>query len=333
MLTNKTPWIIGLLIWIGVSTWWHVCQVKQLCADTSQSAEVASTEPAAGLTITDGSRFSLFLPGNFSFAKSDPLANRNELDAQLDTLALYLLNNPDRHLDITGYYTADEQNNTSFPNLGIARAEDLKEYLSLKGVPITSITTNGIQNPGLHFSAKGDSILGGLAFGFSNTPVTVAVNDSTATPPASASTVSTSASSMSVSPPNPLTAVSEEELANAQKYSSIFQPMDLYFKSGSSEYIKTDETKKFFKEAIQFLKNNKDKKLRLVGFTDDQGPEEINKELSRKRANYIKSRLSEYGISGNQIIVEAKGKAEPRASNETEAGRKANRRVSVVVLN
>lgn len=330
MLTNKTPWIILLLIWIGGSTWWHVCNIKQLCNNDSQPTNNKRIELPAGLVITDGGRFQLAMPGNFSFAKSDDIANRNSLDAQLDTLALYLLNNPDRHLDITGYYSAEEQNGTAFPNLGIARAEGIKEYLTLKGVPLASMTSTGVQKAELKLSAKGDSILGGLAFGFSNT--VVAKSDSSATVATSTSIISSSATSASVSVPTMLTALTEEALAKSQKFSSVFEPIDLYFKSGEAAYIKTDETKKFFKEAIRYLRANKDKKLRLVGFTDNAGPDDINLQLSRERADFVKMRLQKVGIPSDQVIVQAKGEAEPKASNETEIGRKANRRVTVVVI-
>ena len=107
--------------------------------------------------------------------------------------------------------------------------------------------------------------------------------------------------------------------------------MDLYFKSGSSEYIRTDETKKFFKEAIRYLRKNKDKDLVLTGYSDNEGTEDENLQLSKKRANSVKQRLSMQGVASSQLESGSKGEADPKASNDTESGRKANRRVTVVV--
>jgi OmpA-OmpF porin, OOP family len=45
----------------------------------------------------------------------------------------------------------------------------------------------------------------------------------------------------------------------------------------------------------------------------------------------VKVRLRESGIDQGQIAVAAKGETDPKASNATRAGRKANRRVTVVV--
>lgn len=324
-----------LVIWIAGSAWWHVCHIKQLCAEEAAPVVAASGNTPIGLVISDGGRFRLALPEDFGFAKSDPIANRRNIDISLDSLALYLLNNPERHLTITGFYKPGEINNTSATNLGIARAENIKEYLMQKGVPLSSITITGKEKEDLALSTAGDSVMGGIQFDFAAIVPKVdsaALAASTATVAASTSVATTSALSASTTAPETMTAMTEEDLAKSQKYTSIFEPIDLYFPSGQSEYIKTDETKKFFKAAIRYLKENPDKKLRLTGFTDDQGPDDINLNLSKKRAEFVKMRLSKVNVPGDQVQVEAKGEANPKMPNTTEIGRKANRRVTVVVI-
>jgi OOP family OmpA-OmpF porin len=54
--------------------------------------------------------------------------------------------------------------------------------------------------------------------------------------------------------------------------------------------------------------------------------------LSRDRASDVKAKLRQSGISSDQILVEAKGETTPKADNSTLSGRKANRRVTVVVV-
>lgn len=327
MFANKTPWIVLLVVWMMGSTWWHVCKIKQLCADDTPSPTLSVQAPT--VSLSDGSRFSVGLPGTFNFAKSGAVPNIEGFDASLDSIATYLQNNPDRQLTLTGYYTASETNSTPFPNLGIARAEAIKEFLIQRGVPATSLLTTGVERGDLTFSANGDSVNAGVKGSFGAIAAT-AKPDSTAT---TAAVDSASGSASATAPTTVSTAAptSEEALAKAEKFESVFKPIDLYFKSGSSDYIRTTETKKFFKEAIQYLRKNKDKDLVLIGHTDDQGPDDVNLNLSKKRANSVKQRLLSQGVSASQIESDGKGETEPKASNDTESGRKANRRVTVVV--
>lgn len=311
-MTNKTPWIILLILWMIGSTWWHVCKIKQLCTDDAQSTDetLSTTPPGADVyTIADGNRFRLELPVHFSFARSGANANMNSLGGSLEPMIKYVNDNPGRPLELIGYYAPAETNKTTFRNLGLARAEGVKQYLVQQGVPAKSITTKGVKR-NLPFTAKGDSLYGGIDFAFAGADI--------AGPTAKTLTV--------MNEP-----VSEKELAEAQKYTSVFEPIDLYFPLGESNYIKTDATKKFFEEAAKFLATNKSKRLLLTGHTDNSGPEDANMRLSRNRASDVKNKLRQVGIESSQIDVSAKGETEPKADNKTPSGRKANRRVTVVV--
>lgn len=314
MFTNKTPWIVLLLLWMGGSTWWHVCKIKQLCLDGPAPASASAPSVAMPpLSIVDADRLNLNVPGNFSFAKSGAVANAAAIGNTVETLANYLKNNPTRMLTINGYYRSDEQNSTTYPTLGVARAEEIKAQLVKLGASPDQLAMAGVlvgdtNSALMPYSAKGDSLYGGLAFAFTGeTALPVEEKTEKEIPK------------------------TEEALADAQKFTSVFKPIDLYFKTGQSGYIQTEDTKKFFDEAEKYLKENKGKKLLITGHTDDKGPEAVNMELSKARATNVKSRLKKAGIDGDQIIVEAKGESEPKESNETLEGRKANRRVTVVV--
>ena len=347
MLTNKAPWIILLVLWMIGSTWWHVCKIKQLCFDVepastvelpTEETDVYTTPPGAdGFTIADGNLFRLMFPRNFSFAKSGANTNINALGGPIDPLITYLKGNRDRTLEITGYYTSAETNATTFPNLGLARAEGMKQYLVQQGIPVSSLTTKGTER-NLPATVKGDSLVGGLGFAFGGaepaadelveTELTVSkpTETSAAATPTATATTSTAALIIMTEP------VTEKELAEAQKFTSIFKPMDLYFSLGEATFIKTDETTKFFDEAAKVLNASPGKKLLLTGYTDDKGPDQMNLQLSRDRANDVKARIRKSGVKSEQIEVKAKGESEPKADNSTLSGRKANRRVTVVVL-
>lgn len=83
-----------------------------------------------------------------------------------------------------------------------------------------------------------------------------------------------------------------------------------------------------------FLDQNADARLALVGHTDTVGGLEPNILLSRQRAQSVVRRLVDaYGVSPARLDAEGMGYLAPIASNRTEAGREINRRVEAVLLN
>ena len=74
-------------------------------------------------------------------------------------------------------------------------------------------------------------------------------------------------------------------------------------------------------------------RIALVGHTDSSGTLAVNIALSKRRAAAVRARLiSEYGIDPARIEAEGMGYLAPVASNLTEAGRQANRRVEAILL-
>ena len=74
-----------------------------------------------------------------------------------------------------------------------------------------------------------------------------------------------------------------------------------------------------------------DTNLLILGHTDKLGTEAYNQGLSARRANAAASYLISQGVSGARLGTKGLGETEPVASNETEAGRQANRRVEVAI--
>lgn len=72
--------------------------------------------------------------------------------------------------------------------------------------------------------------------------------------------------------------------------------------------------------------------LLIVGHTDSSGSEEYNEELSTRRANAARGYLMGQGITSSRIHASGRGEFEPLATNETEAGRQANRRIEVAIF-
>ena len=77
----------------------------------------------------------------------------------------------------------------------------------------------------------------------------------------------------------------------------------------------------------EFVEQN-NYEITIVGHTDSIGSNAYNFKLSRRRAESVKAKLLEFGLTEDRIIgIEAMGEEQPIATNETKEGRAQNRRV------
>ena len=102
---------------------------------------------------------------------------------------------------------------------------------------------------------------------------------------------------------------------------------NLQFESGKSILLPNNYPE--LDNFIRFLEKNSKLKLLVTGHTDNVGNKTDNKKLSLERANSIKQYLITRGIDKDNILIEGKGDELPIDSNETEEGRKKNRRVEI----
>ena len=71
--------------------------------------------------------------------------------------------------------------------------------------------------------------------------------------------------------------------------------------------------------------------LTIVGHTDNVGSEQYNQKLSERRAVSVAQYFESRRVSPLRLATLGKGEGEPVASNNTESGRSANRRVEIYV--
>ncbi len=74
-----------------------------------------------------------------------------------------------------------------------------------------------------------------------------------------------------------------------------------------------------------------DSRITVVGHTDSVGSDAYNQKLSERRAEAVAAYLGTQGISLYRIETVGRGESEPRATNDTAAGREMNRRVEIFV--
>ncbi len=103
------------------------------------------------------------------------------------------------------------------------------------------------------------------------------------------------------------------------------------FRTGTDELL--PEAQAVLDEiARDLIEELTDLRLEIRGYTDAVGTEEINLDLSRRRAESVRNYLMARGVSAGRLTALGFGEADPVAPNSTPEGRAQNRRVEFRIL-
>jgi len=80
-----------------------------------------------------------------------------------------------------------------------------------------------------------------------------------------------------------------------------------------------------------FLKKYPDTKAVIEGHTDNVGNEQSNMQLSQRRADSVLQYLVGQQIDASRLSTVARGEAEPISTNDTNAGKRDNRRINTTI--
>jgi outer membrane protein OmpA-like peptidoglycan-associated protein len=112
------------------------------------------------------------------------------------------------------------------------------------------------------------------------------------------------------------------ETVSSKSYSIEFETGSAVIKSSSFRML--DE---IFESAVVA----EGLKLGVYGHTDNVGSDETNQPLSERRANAVRAYLLRKGLKENRIESKGYGAEKPIADNNTDAGKRKNRRVEIVL--
>lgn len=127
----------------------------------------------------------------------------------------------------------------------------------------------------------------------------------------------------------PGTPAGTKVLADGCPIPTVVKLEGVTFETGSDKL--TAGSKPKLDLAVTKLNENPTIKVEIAGHTDSTGKAESNRALSQKRAEAVRQYLITGGVAADQVSAKGYGPDEPVASNDTDAGRAANRRVELRV--
>ena len=122
------------------------------------------------------------------------------------------------------------------------------------------------------------------------------------------------------------------ELQAAQTTRGIVLTLgDVLFDTGQSQ-LKPGAARPI-EQIASFLSENPERSVQVEGFTDSQGTDEYNQQLSQKRADAVARAIIQRGIDSQRVRALGYGEEFPKAGNDSAGSRQLNRRVEIVVSN
>ncbi|MFM2394663.1 MAG: hypothetical protein RLZZ546_2645 [Bacteroidota bacterium] len=106
---------------------------------------------------------------------------------------------------------------------------------------------------------------------------------------------------------------------------------NIFFKTGSSVLLPESDIE--LNSLANYLMKQPQIKIKIIGHTDNVGNEGDNLQLSLERAKSVYEALIRLNIAQQRLSYDGKGETQPISSNDTEEGRRLNRRTEFVTVN
>lgn len=304
---NKFTWLIILILWILLGLWLcnkYICGFTGNVGTNEATSVVAPVTQAVATTKKENNDLWKYKDQNnlskqsktwISFTNSgfNHLSFSTGLNKILTETAEYLKSNKERALTITGFYESQEKNNSILPNLGLARANDIKAWFTSNGVPGKQLEIRGEEKVFKYM--RNDTIMRGADFAFS-----ALSNDNSR--------------------------------IDDIKSRLLGKPITVYFQTNSDNINLSVKQRKDISDIVYYLDQVSGSKLNIEGHTDNVGNRDYNVNLSKNRAAFVKDYfIKNGGLAQNRMNTNGFGPDKPIATNNTDEGKAKNRRVEVTL--
>lgn len=302
-MSKKALYLLGIAITIILGTFLYQkfccnCCEKTTTDDTPKTVSKAVQEPNFVPFVLNGPGIEYQTNDNLKFLKNSAtllMPVSDSVISGIQKLKTFLVSNPKEKVTITGYATSDETNSTTFENLGLARANEVKNYFVSEGLSEKQFTTKGEIIDKWKMIA--DTLLGPANYAFETI-------DSTSTP-------------------------TDEWITLKDKINA--DPLILHFNTNQSRETLTSLEKQKVADIVKYTEHVKDAVVLAVGHSDNVGNRDSNIVLGQKRAEFSKNYLSKNGIDAARIETQSKGPDEPIGDNNTSEGKASNRRTVITI--
>ncbi len=105
---------------------------------------------------------------------------------------------------------------------------------------------------------------------------------------------------------------------------------NIFFKTGSAELLPTSTNE--LQKLLKLLNDRSELRIQINGHTDDVGSDEANQALSEARAKSVYDWLVSNEIPAERLSFKGFGEGQPIDSNDTDEGRKNNRRTEFQIV-
>lgn len=304
--------IIGFVVFLvyAIPARWHyVCDIRNKCED-KQNTELATKKEVAeipnrtnDLSLKSGDSIILANYDQFGFlSNSAELQLTNNNKEYLAEIAKYMEANPDDRLEIVGYYFPDEKldGKVVYDNLGLARAAAIRDYF---------VSTYDFSEDRFklehQLAQRGDRK-------YVDRPI--AYNVISSKPIARGG------------------GEEEEVLVEASYTFSRMTFSDINFEYNSDVFKPSENFISYADSVKNYLEKNPTKSLTIIGHADSDGTDDYNYGLGNSRANNVIIYLRDViGIKVKEMKSKSEGEKKPIAPNDTDANKRKNRRVEVVI--
>lgn len=301
-MSKKSTYLLGIALTIGIGMllFHYFCCGTSCCniGKTTTDSTISTSENAAAQSVflLKGKDLDYRCNGNFNFLNGDfksIMPVNDSVNSGIELLKTNLEKGGQK-LTITGYCLSSEKNSSAFENLGLARANDVKNYFVSKGIPSHLIATKGEIKDVL--STKDSTVYG---------PVSYFLNE--------------------------FTPETKKEDWTILREKINANPLVLYFKTGENTIDLSVEDRRKVTDIVRYLDNVETAKLAATGYTDNVGNAANNVKLGQERADFAKGYLVSNGILSAKINSTSKGQENPISDNNTEEGKAKNRRTEVKI--
>lgn len=281
--------LICLLIWCFIGWYFYPWAHRGAASTASHKSSLFLADGDNMIAETETAHFDFMRSGAEYIAPID-----DEVTSVIDKSVEFLKANPNKVLQITGWYTEKENNdNTTMKNLGLARASHVKRLFVNKGIPDDQLAVDGQEENDMRFID--DNKLKG--------PITFNLLEK------------------------------QNNGANFETLKAKFQstPIVVQFDTANDHPSLSPDQRKDIGDLIYYIKNVPNSSIDISGHSDNRGNRNANIDKSKDRAEFIKNYLVDNGLVAARANVIGVGPDKPIASNNTSSGRAQNRRVEITL--